>query len=148
LEDDMAAFRRITDRFSVSPQLGPDDIARARAEGFATIIANRPDGEEPGAMTLAEARRLAEAAGLRFVAIPFSGSPTPEVVAKVGAALVSEPGPVLAYCRSGTRSTTAWAMASAAAGVLDTQAIIAAAHDGGYDLSGLARTLDGLRPGK
>lgn len=142
----MAAFRRITDTFSAAPHLGPEDIARAAAAGFAMIIANRPDSEEPGAMTLAEGRALAEAAGLRFVAVPFGMPPTPEVVEKVGAALAEATGPVLAYCRTGTRSTTAWAMAMARGGTMETSDIIAAAQGGGYDLSGMAGTLDGLRP--
>lgn len=142
----MAAFRRITDRFSVAPQLGPEDIAQAKAEGFTAIIANRPDGEEPGAMTLAEGRALAEAAGLAFHAIPFTMPPPADAVARMGAVLAQEEGPVLAYCRSGTRSTTAWALATASAGVMEAKEIVAAAKAAGYDLGGLAGTLQSLRP--
>jgi uncharacterized protein (TIGR01244 family) len=141
LEDVMAAFRRITGSFSVAPQLGPEDIAQAAREGFRTIIANRPDGEEAGAMTLAEARALAEAQGLHFVAIPFGMPPTADVVEKTVAALASAPEPVLAYCRSGTRSVSAWALAQARSGKMAADAILAAASAGGYELQGLAGQL-------
>ncbi len=142
----MTAFRRITDTFSVAPQIAPEDIARAAAEGFTTIVVNRPDGEAPDAMQSDEARALAAAAGLRFVAIPFSGPPPADAVERMALTLASAPGPVLAYCRSGTRSATAWALATAKAGSMDTKGILAAAAEAGYDLGGLAGTLDAIRP--
>ncbi|MDX2234396.1 MAG: TIGR01244 family sulfur transferase [Hyphomonadaceae bacterium] len=141
----MTAFRRITDTFSVAPQLGPEDIARAAGEGFRTLIVNRPDGESPDAMPIAEARALAEAAGLAFAAIPFSGPPTPEAVDQTATALAAHPAPILAYCRSGTRSCTVWALATAKAGRMEAADILSAASAAGYDLSAMAGTLDRIR---
>lgn len=144
----MTEFRRITDRFSAAPHLEREDFARAAAAGFRTVVANRPDSEEAGGLpTIAEARAAAEAAGLAFVAIPFAGPPSAEVVAQMEAALAGSPGPVLAYCRTGTRSTTAWAMATARAGTMTPTDIVAAAARGGYDLAALAPALERLRTG-
>lgn len=128
------SFRTVTPDFSVAPQLAPEDLARAAAAGFKTVINNRPDGEAPGQMTNAEAAALAQAAGLEYRALPMT-SPTQPVVAATAALLEEVPGPVLAYCRSGTRSVTAWALAQALAGKRQPDEIIALAEKAGYDLS-------------
>jgi uncharacterized protein (TIGR01244 family) len=141
----MAAFRRITDRYWVAPQLGPEDIAEAKAQGFAAIVANRPDGEDAGAMTLAEAESAARAAGLAFHAIPFTMPPPPAAVESLATVLANVSGPVLGYCRTGTRSAAAWAMASARDGSLSTEEIVTAAAGAGYDLAPMAGALDALR---
>lgn len=132
----MADIRKVTDGFSVAPQISEDDLQQISDAGFKTIIANRPDGEggvdQP---RMGAIRAKAEALGLAFVAIPFSGAPTPEVLERFGAAMSEAPSPVLAYCRTGTRSITAWALAHAGQGAGDD--IIVAAANAGYDLSGL-----------
>lgn len=132
----MADIRKVTDGFSVAPQISEDDLQQISDAGFKTIIANRPDGEggvdQP---RMGAIRTKAEALGLAFVAIPFSGAPTPEVLERFGAAMSEAPSPVLAYCRTGTRSITAWALAHAGQGAGDD--IIVAAANAGYDLSGL-----------
>lgn len=132
----MADIRKVTDGFSVAPQINEDDLQQIADAGFKTIIANRPDGEggvdQP---RMGAIRAKAEALGLAFVAIPFSGAPTPEVLERFGAAMSEAPSPVLAYCRTGTRSITAWALAHAGQGAGDD--IIVAAANAGYDLSGL-----------
>lgn len=70
----MTEFHRVTPQFATAGQLTPTDIARAAAEGYRTIVANRPENEEPGQPSLAEMRTAAEAAGLSFHAIPFPAS--------------------------------------------------------------------------
>lgn len=133
-------FIRLTPMISVAPQIAPDDCALAKAQGFAAIVNNRPDGEAPGQPDSATMQAAAEAAGLRYIAIPIdhTGFAMPQVEAM--AAVLKDGGPVLAFCRSGTRSTNLWALAAASLGE-DPDAIVAAAEAGGYDVSGMLPSL-------
>lgn len=131
----MSEFRRVTERLSVSPQLSPGDMAAASAQGFRRVVCNRPDGEAPDQPSGAAMKAAAEAAGMDFVHIPFSGMPDAATADAVFAAIAQAPGPVLAYCRSGTRSVTAWALGSLRAGDHDRESLVALAAGAGYDLS-------------
>lgn len=142
----MTEFRRVTENFSTAGQLTPDDIIRAAADGFTLVLNNRPDGEEPGQATGAEMKAAAEKAGLTYRAIPFQGMPPPGAVAETAMALDAAKGPVLAYCRTGTRSIKAWAMAQALAGARTPDELIALAVQAGYDLSGAREALEHLSP--
>lgn len=133
----MSAFRKVTNEFSVSPQLPPSAMAQAAAEGFKLVINNRPDGEEPGQPTSAEMEAAARAAGLGYVYAPVVGRPTREQVDAVNAALAEADGPVLAYCRSGTRSITAWGIGQALSGARERGEVVSLAQGAGYDLSGV-----------
>lgn len=104
----MTQFRRVTDQLSVSPQIGLDDLSTAAAEGFKLVINNRPDGEDPSQPTSAEVEAAARAAGLDYVHIPVRGGPTPDQVEANHRAVEAAGGPVLAFCRSGTRSIVTW----------------------------------------
>ena len=130
-------LRRINDQVSVSPQIRLDDVAAIKAAGFTTIVNNRPDGEAPDQPASAEVRAAAEAIGLVFHDIPLGRQGvTQDLVDETRAALEASPGPVVCYCRSGTRSTTLWALSQA--GKLPADEIIAAAGEAGYDVSHLA----------
>jgi uncharacterized protein (TIGR01244 family) len=143
----MSEFKRVTPDFSVAGQLEPGDIARAAAEGYKIIVINRPEGEDPGQPKVADIKAAAEAAGLEFKAIPFTGlPPAPAIVAETAAMLDEAKGPVLAYCRTGKRSITAWAMAEALAGNRRPDEILALADKAGYDLSGARGALETLAP--
>lgn len=142
----MSQVRNVTDTFSVSPQIGVGDVARAAAAGFRTIINNRPDGETGDQTNGAEIKAAAEAAGLTYRHLPFTGPPPPAVVAETAMLLDQAPGPVLAYCRTGTRSIMAWGMAQALEGALSPDEIIAKAAEAGYDLGGARGALEGLAP--
>ena len=133
-------FITLTPMISVAPQIAPEDCALARAQGFAVVVNNRPDGEAAEQPDAATIRAAAEAAGLRYAHIPIdqSGFSMPKVEAM--AAVLAAGGPVLAYCRSGTRSTNLWALAAASRGE-DPEAIVAAAAGGGYDVSGMLPSL-------
>ncbi|WP_297696282.1 TIGR01244 family sulfur transferase [Phenylobacterium sp.] len=131
----MTDFRHVTDDISVSPQIGPDDVAQAAAQGFRTIINNRPDGEVPGQPTGHEIEQAAREAGLAYFHIPVRGGPTPEQVATTARVVSEADKPVLAFCRSGTRSIITWALAEARAGGRDRQALVALGRQAGYDLS-------------
>jgi uncharacterized protein (TIGR01244 family) len=136
-------FRKIDERVYVAPQLVPADFAAAKAAGIRTVVNNRPDGEAPDQLSSAEAERLASEAGLAYVHIPvpLGGGPTGEMAEAFGRTLAETEGPLLAYCRSGTRSCTLWAVASAGQGEPVDQ-VLAIAGRAGYDLGGARPLLE------
>lgn len=136
-------IRRLDKRVSVSPQIDPDDVVVLAAEGFTAIINNRPDGEDFTQPAGDAVARAAEANGLSYTAIPVAGGFSHEQIAAMRAALDAATGPVLAFCRSGTRSTYLWALAEAKAGG-DPEAITAKAAVAGYDIEALGPTLAAL----
>lgn len=136
----MTDFRKVTEAFSVSPQMTEQDLDAAKAAGFKTILCNRPDHEHgPDQATIADMQAKAETLGLTFLALPFSGGPSAEIIAQQGALIEAAEKPVLAYCRSGTRSITAWALSQSGQG--NATEIIESARAAGYDLSGLINHL-------
>ncbi|MBM7404994.1 MULTISPECIES: TIGR01244 family sulfur transferase [Sphingomonas] len=137
-------IRTIDSKVSVAPQILPEQMPDIAAAGFVAIVNNRPDDEEPGQPSGAEIHAAAEAAGLAYTAIPVThaGFGHGQLDA-MRAALDAADGPVLAYCRSGTRSCNLWALAEAKAGG-DPAELVAKAEGAGYDLSGIRPTLDAL----
>jgi uncharacterized protein (TIGR01244 family) len=129
----MTDFRKVTDDFFVSPQISVADVAEAKARGFALIINTRPDGEAPGQPTAEAIGEAARAAGLAYVFAPVVGRPAPDAVEAVRQAVEGASGPVLAFCRSGTRSICAWAMGQD--GRMDHDDLIRLGEGAGYDLS-------------
>jgi uncharacterized protein (TIGR01244 family) len=130
-------FRTLDPSISVFGQIEPDDIAAAKAQGFTTIVNNRPDHEQPGQPSSAEIEAAAKAAGLDYIAIPVDHSGFAEwQVTAMADALAKADGPVLAFCRSGTRSTFLWALARKRLGD-EGEALIAKAAGAGYDLGGI-----------
>jgi uncharacterized protein (TIGR01244 family) len=110
-------YREITDSYSVSPQITPDEVAAVKAAGFRSVICNRPDNEQPGQPSAASVKAAVEAAGLAFRFIPvISGQITAENVEDQAQALDELEGPVFAYCRSGARCTNLYAMIQQAKG--------------------------------
>ena len=131
----MADFRKVTDTFSVSPQLTLDDVAKAAAAGFAMVINNRPDGEAPDQPASAAIEAAARAAGLDYAYIPVRGGPTPEQVDEERALIEAAKGPVLAYCRSGNRSIITWSVGQARSGARSRQELVRLGAEAGYDLN-------------
>jgi uncharacterized protein (TIGR01244 family) len=104
-------YRQISDNYSVSGQILPEDIAAVKAAGFKSVICNRPDNEQPGQPSADSMKAAAEAAGLEFRYVPvISGHITEENVADQANALENLKGPVFAYCRSGARCTNLYAL--------------------------------------
>jgi len=140
----MTDFRQLSAQVWASPQITPAEVAEAAARGFTAIINNRPDGEEadqPAGDAIAAAAR---AAGLAYHTIPIDHSGFSEAQAMAMAdVLAQHDGPVLAYCRSGTRSTLLWALARAATGD-DLAALGESARAAGYSLAPIAPALDQL----
>lgn len=140
----MSEFREITPSFWASPQIRLDDVAEARARGATLIINNRPEGEANDQIPGEEVAAAARAAGLDYVAIPVSpGGFTEDQVQAMGDALARASGPVLAYCRSGTRSTLLWSLAQAQSGRAPDE-IAADAARGGYDVAPIRPLLEML----
>lgn len=140
----MSDFRALSETVLASPQIAPDDLAAAKAEGVTLVVNNRPDGEAEDQTPGAEIEAAARAAGLDYVAIPIGGSGfgEPQVQAMADA-LAGANGKVLAYCRSGTRSTLLWSLAQAQAG-RDPEEIAAAAAAAGYDVAPVRPAIDML----
>lgn len=137
-------FRQIVEGVLASPQITLADVAQAKAMGVSLIINNRPEGESPDQVPGPEIEAAARAAGIGYVAIPVThaGFSEPQVKA-MAAALEGASGPVLAYCRSGTRSTLLWALAEASSGA-DPEDLAAAAAQAGYDVAPIRALLDML----
>jgi uncharacterized protein (TIGR01244 family) len=139
-----AVFKPIDDQIAVAPQILAGDVPALAAAGFTFIINNRPDDEaadQPSGDTIAEA---AAAAGLGYAAIPVTpGGFSMAQVEAMDAALAAATGPVLAYCRSGTRSCHLWALAAARGGA-EPDALIAKAAAAGYDISPIRPALEQL----
>ncbi|MFN4128970.1 MAG: TIGR01244 family sulfur transferase [Paracoccaceae bacterium] len=132
--------KKISPALSVSAQITPQDVATARDAGFRAIICNRPDGEGPDQPGFHEIEAAAKAAGLEARYIPVVGGIVSDSdVATFDAALRELPGPVLGYCRTGTRSATLWSLAQA--GRMPLHDILGATAAAGYDMSGVTRRI-------
>lgn len=139
-----ANFIELAEGFYVSPQIAAEDVAAAAALGIRLIINNRPDGEESGQPAGAEIEAAARAAGIAYLPIPIRGMGiNNDHLDAFDAAIAGQDGPVLAYCRSGTRSTMLRALARARAGV-DADEIIEEAANAGYSIAGQRETLQSL----
>jgi uncharacterized protein (TIGR01244 family) len=140
----MTDFRRLSESMFASPQISLADISEAKALGVRLIVNNRPEGESddqtPGDAIEAAARE----AGIDYLAIPVThaGFSHPQVEA-LAEALKRTEGPVLGYCRSGTRSTLLWALARAKMGDRP-EALAAAAANAGYDIGPVRPAVDAL----
>lgn len=129
---------KIDDGLSVAAQVMPEDVPDLAMTGFRAIICNRPDGEGPDQPTHEEVAAAAAAAGLTLRYLPVSSGMVSDAdAAAFGAALRELPGPVLAYCRTGTRSATLWALGEA--GRRPLPEILKRARAAGYDMNGVAR---------
>ncbi|WP_039332860.1 TIGR01244 family sulfur transferase [Novosphingobium subterraneum] len=138
-------FRKIDEKTYASPQIGLAEVAYAKALGIGMIINNRPEGESDDQTPGADIEAAARDAGIAYVAIPVShaGFSMPQVEAMQAALAQAGDAPVLAYCRSGTRSTLLWALAQARSG-LDPDEIATRAAGAGYDISPIRATVDML----
>jgi uncharacterized protein (TIGR01244 family) len=137
-------FKILDEKVMVSAQLSLANIAEAKAQGVKLILNNRPDGEAPDEPQGAEIEAAARAAGMDYLAIPVGqggfGQPQLDAMAM---ALETADGRVLAYCRSGTRSTLLWSLARAKLGD-DPQTLHEKANAAGYDLAPVAALVDML----
>jgi uncharacterized protein (TIGR01244 family) len=107
-------YTRLSDHLVVAPQVMPQDFGEIAGSGFVGIINNRPDGEEPGQPSSLELEAAARRHGLAYWYVPVvPGEPTERQARAFAAALQQADGPVLAFCRTGNRSTILWKAAQA-----------------------------------
>lgn len=140
-----AQLSALDDRVLVAGQVRPDDMADLARQGITAIVNNRPDGEAMfGQPRTADIRRAAEAAGLVFLDLPFSGpGASPDQVRAFNHLLATTQGPVLIYCKSGMRSAFLWGAAQLAAGrPLDR--VVAAGLRAGQNLEPLGEAMTAL----
>ncbi len=132
--------RTITSGLSVSPQITAEDLQTAKDHGFRAIICNRPDGEGMDQPNFEEIETAAKALGLEARYLPIvAGKVMDDDAAAFGKLLEDLPGPVLAYCRTGTRSATLWSLAVASRKPVAD--ILAATQAAGYDMGGVVRRI-------
>lgn len=132
------SFTKVTEDFSVSPQLTAQEVQAAAQAGFRTLINNRPDHEGPDQISSADVAALCQQHGMAYFYAPTTSPTASPDVARMAEALGGAAGPVLAYCRSGTRSITLWAMVQVKSG-MGPGRVIELAGEAGYDLSGLSK---------
>lgn len=130
-------IRKIDDNLSVAPQITREDVAELARLGFKTLVANRPDNEEPGQPEMDDIASAARENGMTWVYMPVeSGNVTDADAERFGTMIRDTEGPVFAFCRTGTRCTVLWALN--ACRTAPTQEVLAKAASAGYDLRALA----------
>lgn len=133
-------FKKISDDLTVSPQISPADVAEIAKAGYRAIVCHRPDGEGMDQPSFEEIRAMAREAGLEVAYQPVISGRVQDEDAQSFAQLMRElPGPVFAYCRTGTRSATLWALSQAK--VLEATTILEMAKSAGYDMAGVVRRI-------
>ena len=110
-------IRQLDDRTFISGQIRPEEVAGLVEQGITLIINNRPDGEELGQPLGMDIEEAASAAGMDYRSIPIIRGIGPADADAMQEAISSSRGKVLAFCRSGTRSALAWALAQGDRGV-------------------------------
>lgn len=141
-------FRKLSDTVFASPQISTSDVEEAHKQGITMIINNRPEGESDDQTPGEAIETAARQAGLAYLAIPVTNAGFSEAqVESMAGALEQAEGPVLAYCRSGTRSTLLWSLARASRGG-NPQKIAAQAADAGYDISPVRAMVDMFAAGR
>lgn len=137
---------RINDQLSVAGQITQDDVAALAKQGFATIINNRPDNEEPGQPPAAAAQAEAAKQGLQYIYQPVNTAAINKAdVTAFHQALSRAQAPVLAHCRSGTRCYLLWGLSKVLFENESPLAIVADAAHRGYDLRSLPALAERLQ---
>jgi sulfide:quinone oxidoreductase len=132
--------RQLTDQVSVAPQIRPEELPAIAAAGFRSVINNRPDHEADDQPTHAAMAEAASRQGLAYRYIPVvPGQYDQGTIEAMAQALEEMPPPVLAFCRTGTRSTSLWALQAARHAPVDD--LVRIAGEAGYDLAGLVPRL-------
>lgn len=133
-------LKAISPNLSVSAQILPSDIEDLAKLGFKSILCNRPDGEAADQPTFEEIEIAAKAAGITAKYQPIvAGKVSDEDADDFNTAMTSLAGPVLAYCRTGTRSATLWSLSAAA--TKSPAEILQATKTAGYDMAGVVRRI-------
>ena len=136
----MPVFHYMSDTYAVAPQITLEDVEALAAEGFRTIVCNRPDEEVPADICAEAVKAECERAGLNFILNPLShGTLNMDHVNLQRQATEAE-APVLAYCASGNRCSILWGLA--VVGDVSTDHILEVTTKAGYNLTGLVPQLE------
>ena len=137
----MTVVKELNTKLSVAPQITLDEIKDLAAQGYRTLISNRPEGETPDQPSNAEVEAAAKAAGMRFLYIPLVSGQFPDAILNdFKKAYQFEQTKILAYCRSGMRSACLWAVAEAKNS--GTDAVLKTAADAGFNIAGIRTIID------
>jgi sulfide:quinone oxidoreductase len=133
-------IKSLTTELSIAPQIATADIRGIAEAGFRSVICNRPDGETADQPLYSEIERAAKSYGLEVRYLPaVSGKVTDDQGQAFGVLMAELPKPALAYCRTGLRSVTMWALSQA--GQLPLPQIIEQSAKAGFDLKGVVRRI-------
>jgi len=133
-------IKPLTPNLSISPQILASDLPAIAAAGFKAIICNRPDGESSDQPGFKELEKAAIELGLKAQYLPAETGKVSDADGKeFGVLLSTLPSPILAFCRSGMRSTTMWALSQA--GVTPLPQILEASRKAGFDMQSLLQRL-------
>jgi uncharacterized protein (TIGR01244 family) len=110
------SVQQIAPDFCVAPQLEAGAMQALADAGFKSVINNRPDMEGgPDQPRSADVEAAARAAGLEYRHLPVNGAyQSPEEIEAMRVLVDALPKPILAFCRSGARSTKLYMQATAA----------------------------------
>jgi uncharacterized protein (TIGR01244 family) len=139
-----AKVSALTERYAVSGQITPGQLADLKARGFTSIVALRPDGEGPDQPTAAQMTAAAHSQGMTFSYVPVAPGPIPDqAVADLGKAIENTPGKVLMYCRSGSRASRTWSLLEASRpGGASADTILAAVKASGHSADDLRTAIE------
>ncbi len=133
-------IRHLAPGLAVSEQISPNQMTELKHAGFRSIICNRPDGEGADQPLFAEISRAAQELDIEAHYLPAeSGKVSDAQAVAFGQLLAELPKPVLAYCRTGMRSTTMWALSQSSQQPLPQ--IVDAAKKAGFDMKGVVRRI-------
>ena len=131
-------INKINEFISVGAQITASEVKDVYALGYRSIICNRPDGEADEQALFADIEHEAKAVGIEICYLPVrSGMMNDENVQDFGKAIEELPKPIFAYCRSGTRCATLWALS--ALKTHSVEDIITATAQAGYNMSGILK---------
>lgn len=129
-------LKRVNQDFYVAGQITANDIVKIADQGIKTLICNRPDGEGADQPNVIEIEEAAQQYGLKVIYQPVtSGKITDQQVAEFKQLYKNAQKPVLAYCRSGMRAISLWALAEVAP--QDVALLVESGNKLGFNLKGL-----------
>ena len=137
-------FAKINNELTVSDQITIEDLKEIQAEGYKTIFCNRPDQESEGQLAFSAIEKEAHNLGIKAIHQPvIGGQISDDDIAQFGSYFEMAQKPVFAYCRTGTRCSTLWALSHAKS--LSIDEILSKTQNAGYDLSPLRARLNSLK---
>lgn len=137
-------FAKINNELTVSDQITIEDLKEIHAQGYKTIFCNRPDHESDGQLDFSSIEKEAQKLNIKAIHQPvIGGQISDDDITQFGCYFEEAQKPIFAYCRTGTRCSTLWALSHAKK--LSIDEILAKTQNAGYDLSLLRDRLNSLK---